>query len=92
MTRYDCMTPAELALWMEQANLYRKRMGEGTHRPCTDCPLAFRLVEIEAGRCCKAPSIRQPSRTMTAEERRESHRRRNREWMRSHRRRQAEAA
>lgn len=74
---FDCMTDEELTLWREGADTARRLTGSGPSKPCTDCPLAFRVSEYLAGRCClPAPVIH--ARTSA----RRSY---NREWMRLYR-------
>ena len=71
---YDCMTPDELAGWRESAAIAAKHIGYVVQKPCSDCPLSFRLEEYRAGRCC----LPEPATWAVAEERRAY----NREWMR----------
>lgn len=71
---YDCMTEEELALWRAGAEQVARQTGYVTKKPCTDCPLAFRLQEYEAGRC----SLPYPRTWEQTDERRAY----NREWMR----------
>ena len=74
---YDCMTSEELALWREGAATVRTRGGYHASKPCADCPLAFRLEEYAAGRCC----LPEPQPWHVAEARRAY----KREWMRNRR-------
>lgn len=74
---YDCMTPDELALWLEGAELVRRSYPEAAKKPCADCPLSFRLAEYAAGRC-RLPA---PVDHAVAEARRAY----KREWMRRRR-------
>lgn len=46
------MTPDELTLWQWGAQQLARQTGYVTKKPCADCPLAFRLAEYAAGRCC----------------------------------------
>ena len=50
---YDCMSDDELTLWREGAAMVARQTGYETQKPCADCPLAFRLEEYRAGRCCQ---------------------------------------
>lgn len=74
---YDCMTPDELTLWEEGAVIVARQTGHLTRKPCTDCPLAFRLEEYAAGRCC----LPKPQRRKDPDARRAY----NAEWMRAYR-------
>ena len=76
---YDCMTPDELTLWQfgpEPDNAGHFRPSK-KRTPCTDCPLAFRLEEYAAGRCC----LPKPQTRSDPEARRAY----NAEWMRAYR-------
>ena len=49
MTRYDCMTPEELALWRDNQGSYVQ-----SSSPCRDCPLWFELDARARGTCSRA--------------------------------------
>lgn len=71
---YDCMTADELALWRAGSIAAGKRTGSVAKRPCTDCPLSFRLQAYLRGTCrLPAPVVHK-----LTDERRAY----NREWMR----------
>jgi hypothetical protein len=48
---YLCMTPDELAGWLEAA----ERVRNGGRTPCTDCPMAYHLAMKAVGRCNRVP-------------------------------------
>jgi hypothetical protein len=83
---YDCMTPAELTLWQEQAAAVIREAGKGTTVPCFDCPLWYHLQEQAAGRCNRRPqSNGRPSHHLIPTPALERRRARKRQWMRDHR-------
>jgi hypothetical protein len=53
MTRYDCMSPAELDAWMEAA----ARVRNGGSVPCFDCPRWFAEQARSAGCCEREPQV-----------------------------------